>query len=106
MVISNVWGGGAMVQPHPWSYREFFDNFCTVFASFVLRLSREIRVACPKAYRLVTVGVFLPVKNRVKMHTDIILGTKNDFFSGGDGPALLYTPPISAPTTPRPLLKS
>ena len=38
--------GGAIVRPTPpWSDREFLDNFCTVFVSFVLRLNRKIRVS-------------------------------------------------------------
>ena len=37
-------GEGGIVRPRPRSDREFFDNFCTVFLSFVSRLNHTIRV--------------------------------------------------------------
>ena len=62
MMASTLWrnqgGGDCATAPAPfWSDREFLDNFCTAFVSFVSRLNRKIRVP-----RLV------PVKNCVKMH--------------------------------------
>jgi len=48
------WGGAMVRSPHLWSDREFLDNFCTVFISFVSWLNVKIRV--PKL--LVTVRVF------------------------------------------------
>jgi len=35
-------GGGAMVQPSPWSDYELLDNFCIVFVSLVARLNNKI----------------------------------------------------------------
>jgi len=54
---------------------QFWDNFCTIFVSFVSRLKRKIRV--PRF--LVTVGVFcLFKKNCIKIHPDLSFWGQND----------------------------
>jgi len=45
-IDSGVKGGGEIVPPLPLrSDREFLDNFCIVFVSFVSRLNHKIRVS-------------------------------------------------------------
>jgi len=84
VVCSGVFRGLFDRAAPPLSDPEFFDNFCTVFVRFVLRLNRKIRVAR-----------FLPIRNCVNV---IILG--QEWFPS------TYPPP-STPTAPRPsLLKS
>jgi len=44
LLLSGVFGGGGRLCDPLWADREFLDNFCTAFLSFVSRLNRKIRV--------------------------------------------------------------
>ena len=70
-----IQGGGDGAIASPFGLTEFLDNFCTVFASFViLRLNCKIHV--PR------LPCFLPVKTAAKCTQTYHFGDKNDFFLG------------------------
>ena len=80
MDYSGVFRGDGATAPPFGLTMNFVDNFCTVFVSFISRLSRKIRV--PQRRRL-NATCFLPVKNRggVKINmSDLLFWGRNDFF--------------------------
>jgi len=79
-----------------WSDCEFFDNFCTVFANFISRLNRKIRVPRFPA----TVGVFCQSKTASKCTLTSFWERKRFFFWREAQPPK----PHPSPSTPRPLL--
>ena len=90
-VLSGVFGGGRWCDRPPFDLTMDFWIICTVFVRFLLRLNRVKSMShkassdCP---------CFLPVKNCVKMHRDVILGTKIIFFLGrGPAPSTMHTHP-------------
>ena len=77
-----------------WSGREFLDNLCTVFASFVSRLNRNIRV--PRLR--VTLRVFCLSKTALKCTQTSLFGQK--WFFSNEGPTPFTTPtPVDAYAT-------
>ena len=87
--MAYLWGcDGATARP--WSDHEFLDNFCTVF-----KLSRNgtRKICVPRLLMNVCPSVFFPVKNCVKMQSELSFwGEKKWFFLRRWPSPLLHAP--------------
>jgi len=76
-----------------WTALGLTVNFCTVFVSFVLQMNRKIRVPLLLLLYSSVCPCFLPVKNCIKMHSNLSFwGQKIIFFLGK---RLNYTSPLN-----------